>query len=101
MSTSTVPDNLPLLHFKFSTSTPCISYTEEPESLVGQVKDEYTFSDECTEDDYLETALNSNYRVVAGDFKVLQGDLESSNGITDILNDRFNRNDIEMYEAVK
>ena len=101
VTTSAVPDQFPLLHFKFSTSTPCINYYEEPESNTGLVIDEYTYSEECTVDEYLNTATNTNYRLVAGDFTIDQGTLESDNGITDILNNRFNRNDIDMYEAVK
>lgn len=46
-------------------------------------------------------AVDSDFKLVPGDFSVKQGDLETSNGITDILSSRFNRNDVLKYEAIK
>ena len=67
---------------------------------LGQVEDEYTFSTQCEDDTFLGMSVDSDYKLVPGDFSVLQGNLETSNGISDILSSRFNRNDVLKYEAI-
>ena len=64
---SYTPDKLPLSSFKFSSSTPCISYTQEPASNAGQLTDEYTYSEEgCIDDPFFSTAIDTRYTPVEG-----------------------------------
>lgn len=64
------PDKLPLSQFKLSSSLPCISYTQQPSTNLGQLTDEYTYAaDGCINDDFLGTALDSRYEQVP-DFSV-------------------------------
>ena len=94
------PTQLPISTFKFSTSIPCISHTEQPSSNAGQLTDEYTYSaDGCTEDDFYNTSLDSRFMQVDS-HTVNQGELEDASGITDILNGRFHRNDETNYQAI-
>ena len=62
--------------------------------------DEYTYSSTgCTESSFLKTDLDSRYKQV-GTFAVNQGDLETLNYISEILTDRFQRNDVASYKAL-
>ena len=82
LSESKEPTSLPLSAFKFSTGTPCINYSEEPASTLGQLEGEYTYSAEgCSEDSFLEVTYNTNYFQVSQDFVVNQGELEQANFI--------------------
>ena len=61
----TTPDKLPLSTFKLSSSLPCISFTQQPSTNLGQLTDEYTYAaDGCLVDDFLETALDSRFEQV-------------------------------------
>jgi len=78
---------------------PCINSEHDPIFTLGFFKDEYTSAAEgCVEDDFYSTAINSDYKKIAN-FEINQGELELDNGIANIFQQRFLRNDAEGYEA--
>lgn len=93
---------MPLSSFKFSSSPPCLSYTEEPASNQGQVTDEYTYSKNgCTKDPFYGQEIDTRYTLVEGFIPQKQTNFETANGITDILTGRFFGNDPENFDALQ
>jgi len=84
LSPSSEPASLPISSFKFSTSKPCLNYGQTPADTIGQISDEYTYTDVkagCEK-------VNDNYRELT-DFKIIQSQLEQANFITPIFDARY------------
>ena len=87
------PNNLPLLHFSWSTATPCFNINQVPLETQGQLLQEYSYSTEgCTLNEFTQVIYNDDFKEVAGDLEVTLGSLEQENFITEILDDIVNKN---------